>query len=79
LRLAPNPARDETELRMDWPFLASSNLTIFNSQGLMVQQHTLPVGIQSFRFNTALLPSGFYIVVVETPHGRHAEKLQVIH
>jgi hypothetical protein len=79
LRLAPNPARDETELRMDWPFPASSLLTIYNSQGLMLQQHVLPGGLQSFRFNTHLFPAGFYIVVVETPHGRYAEKLQVIH
>ncbi len=82
IRLQPNPARDESNLRFNLAVAGKVNIRIIGYDGRSiseVSEREMTTGAQNVTLNTAGIPSGNYIVLIQTPTGASAERLTVVH
>ncbi len=78
LKLFPNPASDLVHLQFDRIMNEPVNLRIYNETGLLLRTETHNPGGQSITLNIAGLPSGLYLILLETKAQSVTKKVSVI-
>ncbi|GAB3934554.1 DUF1501 domain-containing protein [Larkinella terrae] len=78
-RLYPNPASSEVVLESDWLTQGVKNLTISDLQGRILPVRSSRPTATSVRFNVSNLPTGTYLLRVETAQGVFTRKMVVAH
>ncbi|NBC06343.1 MAG: T9SS type A sorting domain-containing protein [Bacteroidetes bacterium] len=73
--LFPNPASNEVLLQMERPTDAPAQVMLTNLQGQLLQQRAFPQGERQLSLETANLPQGIYLVILQSADSRKAEKL----
>jgi hypothetical protein len=73
-RIYPNPASDQFNIEFDE--ITPQNIRIFNTNGSL-QRVSMERNGDLFRFNTSHLPSGLYMIQIQTEEGMITEKLLI--
>ncbi|MBV6655367.1 MAG: T9SS type A sorting domain-containing protein, partial [Mameliella sp.] len=77
LSLFPNPTQNEVTLQLDQAVEGEANVMLFNLQGQILQQTRFPIGARQMRMETTALPSGIYMVSLQTAKGQLTKKLVI--
>lgn len=76
IQLFPNPAQEKIQLQFGQDF-ETGHLEIFDAQGRLVKQQNLMPHTRRVQLDINELPTGFYLVKVETDGAHFTEKLLV--
>ena len=80
IHLFPNPAMNETNLRFNLARAGKVDVKVIGYDGKTISDVTsmeMATGTQNVTINTTAIPSGNYIVLIQTPTGTSAERLTV--
>lgn len=75
ISIFPNPA--DASIQLQFGSFFSGNLYVYNLQGQVILRRAIPVG-NSYRLDTAELPTGMYFIYIQTADGRQAVKKLVV-
>ena len=75
LTLSPNPTRNAAVLRLSRPLREALRLSLYDAQGRLVQQATLPAGQPQQRLDLQGLSAGVYSLRVQSSQGQETLRL----
>lgn len=77
--LTPNPAVDEVEITLASPLVDDGVITIINQLGRSVATREIERGSRRISLDIGTIPSGVYILLLQTGEERHGRGFVVIH
>jgi subtilisin-like proprotein convertase family protein len=75
IEIAPNPANSHALLSLTQALEMDARVTMFNTAGQVIGNWTMEAGTTMLKLNLNHLPSGIYLVSVETTDGKTLKKL----
>lgn len=76
--ILPNPTADHATLVLEQPLDEAGSLMLYNAQGGLVLQHSVPSDVKRFDLGTVLLAPGPYHYILRSAHGAVAQGKLII-
>jgi hypothetical protein len=75
LAVSPNPSAGDFSIKLISEKETEGNLMVFNAVGVLVSQHVVRSNREEIHLDFKNLPSGYYVITLDTPEGSVSKKL----